>query len=70
MPVVVGRSFVEIPKSMLAINRVAISAEGMPMAIPNSANTSASLSTIHRTERRCAPSATRMPISRVRRATV
>jgi len=42
-PVIVGRSFVEIPKSMLAMHRVATSEEGIPMAMPNTVNTSATI---------------------------
>ena len=37
---IVGRSFAETSKSMLAIDRVAASAEGIPMAILNSTNAS------------------------------
>ena len=41
---IVGRSLEERPKSMLAMSRVATSAEGMPIDIPNSASTRVSRS--------------------------
>src|SRR5580700_1875385 len=63
----VGRSPGESPKSMLAIRRVAARADGMPMAMPQRASASVSRRTSQRTFCRRAPTATRMPISRVRR---
>jgi hypothetical protein len=58
----------EMPNSILAMSRVATSAHGMPRTIPNSASTSVSRTTLQRIVLRCAPRATRIPISRVRTA--
>ena len=62
-------SVARTPKSRLSRKRVAASEAIIPAADPITTSTRPCFTTMPSTSRRCAPSAARIPISRVRRAT-